>query len=460
MIKVNCRKIALSKFMLMASIMTFAVASCTQIPQGSGMPDGNGTFLVDDAKTCELIEHSGPQATTLGNGGLGGIVAAVTTDASYSSSALWALDVATDRLCPVANGESGDLLLTSVGDGLALFSRRAPELNYSVFTSVGRTSQQATPHAGNGDPHALRVFRDGPFVRWLIALNTAGKLVEFDPSAPQESLAVVPAEFSRSSAGSSFRPVDLMVVKGEELLEKLVKASGGKADDDYVFALHQGLDASYRANNTQAIYGWRRIGPGQYFEIDLDGTKPGVNGLALRFTNPSGFLRNGDRVSMVGLCFSADPNCKKGIEYLDVIEFGYTTETRVASDFAAMTIFTNGATVGGRPVNRNSSANDKPVPMAFAAVQTSSGKKIASIDLASGAVQTIHTFDSEGSGFYGLGFDQASSNLLVGDSDGKQSLMAVYPIGTNGKASGQPARYTLASPGQPFPMQFVLLNKN
>lgn len=458
MIKIKTTKFSMPK--IMASIMTFAAASCTQIPQGGAAPEGNGTFLVDDAKSCDVVEHSGALAATLGNGGLKGIVAAVTTDASYSSSALWALDAATDRLCPVSSGEAGDLFMTSAGDGLALFSRHAPELNYSVFTSVGRTTQQATPFAGNGDPHALRVFRDGSFVRWLIALNTAGKLVEFDPSAPREGVAVVPADFRQTSVGSSFRPVDLIVVKGEELLEVLVKASGGKAEDDYVFALHQGLDAYYRGNNTQAIYGWRRIGPGQYVEIDLNGSKPGVNGLPLRFTNPSGFLRNGNRVSMVSLCFSADPNCKKGIEYLDVIEFGYTAETRVATDFAATTIFTNGATVGGRPEKANSSSNDKPVSMAFSSVQTSSGKKIASIDLASGVVQTIHTFDAASSGFYGLAFDQASSNLLVGDSDGKNSLMWVYPIGTNGKASGNPARYILASPGQTYPMQFVLLNKN
>ena len=448
-----------------AMVAAGLLISCAQVPAGGGgSPDSNGTFLVDDARACDQVIHSGPMAATLGNGGLGGVVATVTTDEAYSSSTVWALDVATNRLCPVASGESGDVILAPGGDGLALFSRRAPQLNFSVFTSFGRTTQQATPLAGNGDPHALRVFRDDGSLRWLVAYNTAGKLVEFDPSQPRGAVALVPAEFARDVAdsGKQFRPVDLMVVKGGELLPDLVKASGGKATDDYVFALHQGLDAYYRANGTQAIFGWRRAGAGQYVEVDLDGTRAGVNGLPLKFSNPAGFIRNGDRLSMLSLCFSPDPQCKKGIEYLDVIEFGYRSETHDASDLAITQVFSNGHVTGGTPVKNDGATT--AASFAFASVQGSGGRKqIVSFDLMSGAMQVIHTFAGSGSGFYGMAFDEKSSNLLIGDREGRSPLIWVYPVTGEGKSKGNPARYQLETPGrsgQVNPMQFILLNKN
>jgi hypothetical protein len=445
----------------MAFLTILLLVSCTVVPSGP-MTSGDGTFLVDDARPCERVDHSGTIPAMLGNGGLAGVVAVVTTDEAYSSSSVWALDVATSRYCPLATGESGDLFLAPGGDGLALFSRRAPQLNFSVFTSFGRTTQQATPQAGNGDPHALRIFREENLVRWLVAYNTAGKLVEFDPSSPRDSVALVPAEFSgNAQTGRQFRPVDVLVVKGEELLSRVLKSTGGKATDDYVFALHQGLDAYYRANGTQAIFGWRRVGPGQYVEVDLDEARPGINGLPLRFTNPSGFIRAGDRLSMVSLCFSADPNCKKGIEYLDVIELGSINETHDASDLAVAPVFSNGFTTGGVPAGEDSSA--RAPGFAFASVQTSTGKKIVSFNLDSGAMQTIHSFRGEGSGFYGLAFDAKSSNLLIGDRDGARPLMWVYPVSAGGQAKGDPARFEFSPStraGQANPMQFVLLNKN
>ncbi len=447
------------KFKRIASFLTvfiiaFAGASCTQNQSGGAVPDGHGTFLVGPEKPCDAADHSGD----LSNGGPSGVVGAVTTDANYSSSALWALDVASDRFCPVANGEAGDLFLTAAGDGLALFSRNSPQLNYTVFTAVGRTAQQATPFAENGDPHALRVFRDNGFVRWLIALNTAGKLVEFDPVVPRDGAVVVPEDFSRASPGRVFRPVDVIVVKGEEIDSNLLKASNGKADSDYIFALHQGLDPYYRSNYSQAIYAWRRVGPGQYAEVDLDKSKGGINGFPLRFSNPSGFIQKSGRLSFLSLCFSTDANCLKGLEYIDLKEIGNIQQTHLVTDFSGNAIFSNGLTATGAPVKLNS--NDKPVMLAFSSVQMSSGKKIVSIDIASGALQTIHTFDAAGSAYYGLVYDQVSSNLLVGDTDGTRALMWAYPIGPNGKASGKAARYVLASPGQPYPMQLVLLNKN
>lgn len=456
------RSIRSSAILLNLFIGIFVATSCGQVPAGGPYQDSDGTFLVDDAKACDTVSHSGPVAASLGNGGLSGVVATVTTDDAYSSSGLWALDVATDRLCPVATGESGDLFLVPGGDGLAMFSRRAPQLNYTVFTSFGRTTQQATPQAGSGDPHALRVFRDGDLVRWLVAYNTAGKLVEFDPAQPRNSVAVVPAEFSRAATnGNQFRPVDLLVVKGEELFPKFLKATGGNATDDFVFALHQGLDTYYRANGTQAIFGWRRVGPGQYIEVDLDETRAGVNGLPLKFSNPAGFIRSGDRISMLSLCFSTDPNCKKGIEYLDVIEFGYRSETHYASDLAVTTVFSNGLSTGGTPVKPDGAS--RAASFAFASVQTPTGKKIVSFDLMSGSMQTIHSFADDGSGYYGLLFDGKSSNLIIGDTKGGRPLMWVYPVNGDGAAGKKPARYELETPGrggQSNPMQFVLLNKN
>ncbi len=453
-----------SEFRFFGFALPLMALACAQIPAGGGgSPDSNGTFLVDDAKACERVTHSGTVASLLGNGGFGGVVATVTTDDAYSSSTVWALDVATDRLCPVASGESGDVILAPGGDGLALFSRRAPQLNFSVFTSFGRTTQQATPMAGNGDPHALRVFRDADGIRWLLAFNTAGKLVEFDPAQPRGAVALIPAEFARDVADSArqFRPVDLLVVKGGELFSDFVKDSGGKSTDDYVFALHQGLDPYYRANGTQAIFGWRRVGPGQYVEVDLDETRAGVNGLPLKFSNPAGFIRNGDRISMLSLCFSADPQCKKGIEYFDVIELGYRSETHYASDLAITQVFSNGHVTGGTPVKKDGATT--AASFAFAAVQTSGKKKIVSFDLMSGAMQAIHTFEGSGSGFYGLAFDEKSSNLVIGDRDGRNPLMWVYPVNGEGKSKGNPARYQLETPGragQVNPMQFVLLNRN
>lgn len=453
--------------------IALAMLSCTQIPVAGPGQGSDGTFLVDDARACDRVSHSGPVAASLGVGGFGGVVASVTTDDAYSSSAAWALDVATDRLCPVASGESGDVALFPGGDGLALFSRRAPQLNFSVFTSFGRTTQQATPQAGNGDPHALRVLRDSDAIRWLVAYNTAGKVVEFDPAQPRGAVSLVPAEFTGglTDTGKQFRPVDLMVVKGEELFSDFLKATGGKATDDYAFALHQGLDAYYRANGTQAIFGWRRVGPGQYVEVDLDETRAGVNGLPLKFTNPAGFIRAGDRVSMLSLCFSADPNCKKGIEYFDVIELGYRSETHYASDLATTNVFSNGLTTGGTASaaaaakSGDASGSSRGVAFAFAAVRTSTGKKIASFDLMSGAMQVIHSFDDAASvsGFYGLAFDEKSSNLIVGDRDGRNPVMWVYPVSVDGKSKGKRARFELETPGrggQANPMQFVLLNKN
>lgn len=436
-------------------IMAFTVVSCTQNPVGGMGGDPSQSFLVDEGKDCPTAKHSGTLAASLD---LAGVVATVTTDSAYSSSSLWALDFPTDRFCPVSTGEAGDLLLTSSGDDLALFSRRVPQLNYNAFTALGRTAQQATPLAENGDPHTLRVFNDDGILRWLIAANTSGKLVEFDPAQPRNAVAIVPADLKRSASGAKFRPVDLMVVKGEDLYPDLLKATAGKSDDDYIFALHQGLDANYRVNNSQAIYAWRRIGPGQYSEVDLDETKSGINGMPLRYSNPAGFIRSGDRLAMLSLCFSADPNCKKGVEYIDLIEFGDIHETHNATDLAATMIFTNGMTVGGSSPKPKS--NGKSLLLAFASVQMSSGKKIVSIDLMSGVVETIHAFNASGSGFYGLVYDQKSFNLIVGDSNGSQSLMWAYPIGSNGKVAEKPAHYMLPSPGQAFPMQFVLLNNN
>lgn len=461
-------------------IMALPLINCTQIPGTGEQPVPGGTFLSDDSKNCLVLKNSGVSLDELGNGALsevGGTLGLVTTDDTYSSSSIWALSLKSQKLCLVSQGESGDVWIGQSGSDVAVFSRRSPQLNFSVFTPYGRTVQQATPFAGNGDPQVLRSIasevsvedRDGPTGRWLLALNTAGKIVEMDPVSPGRAVELAPEVFqsSRSNERNVFRPADLMIVKGWELDGQLLASSGGTESDDYLLALHQGLDSFYQANGSQAIYAWRRVKAGTYQEVDLNPYEPGINPLPLKTSNPSGFIRSGDHLAMVGLCFSVDGLCRAGVESIHISELGRVQQTSLRADFSMQAIFSNGYLVGGIPTGTTVMSDGGSGPdvdaiadsagFAFASVRMASGKKIVSIDLENGNLTTIHSFSAEGSGFYGLQFDQRSSTLLVGDTDGKSPVLKIYGIDEQGRANGRPAVFDLGSFDQAVPLQLVVL---
>ena len=434
-------------------IMTFSLASCIRKAGGAG-GGTDGTFLVDDPGKCDdLRQSSGKVPEELESK----VIAAVLSDSSYSSSSLVGVDLGAKKVCKVASGESGDTLLVAGTQGLVAFSRRAPQLNYSVFTPMGRTTQQATPLAGNGDPHGLLEFSsEGLSARWLMALNTAGKLVDFDPARPSDRTAVVPEELSSGLAATpEFRPVDMMLVRGDEIAPEALASTGGALTDEFILVLHQGLDQFYRGNGSQAIYAWQRTRSGQYIEADLNPSKAGINGWPLRLSNPSGFFRSGAKVSLLSLCFSADSACVKGVEQFELADVGSTKTPTVLTDFSGNAIFSNGGSVAG-----SIKSKDETRDFVFAATQQSSGKKISAIDLASGKVQGLHSFTGSSNGFFGLAFDRDSSSLIIGDSDGRQALLWVYTLDSEGRVKGSPSRHVLATAGQPFPMQFVILDKN
>jgi hypothetical protein len=324
-----------------------------------------------------------------------------------------------------------------------------------VFTPVGRTTQQATPLAGNGDPHGLiEFFRDGVSSRWLMALNTAGKLVDFDPARPSDKSVLVPSELGQESS-RTFRPVDMILVRGDEIAPEALASTGAALTDEFVLVLHQGLDEYYRANGSQAIYAWHRTRSGQYIEADLNPVKAGVNGWPLRFSNPSGFMRSGTKVSFLSLCFSADAGCVKGIERFDLFDVGSAKASTLVTDFQSQAIFSNGGAVAG-----SFSVKSESRDFVFAATQQSSGKKVSAIDLTTGKIQTIHSFVGSSSGYFGLAFDPDSLTLIVGDSDGRQALVWLYTFDGEGRVTGAPSRHALDTKGQPFPMQFLILDKN
>jgi streptogramin lyase len=433
--------------------MAAGLVSCTKNPAGGAGGGTDGTFLVDDATSCEPVQLSGGN---IPKGLEKKVLAGVLTDSSYSSSAFLAVDLGAGKVCPVARGESGDAWLVDGPGGLVAFSRRAPELNYTVFTSYGRTSQQATPLAANGDPHDLVVFDDGSSSRWLLAMNTAGKLVDFDPSRPAERTSLVPRELERGASGVAvFRPADILVVRGDELAPEVLESSGGNPSDEFVLALHQGLDQYYRGNGSQAIYAWRRTGAGTYVEADLNPARSGINGWPLRLSNPSGFFRSGDSVALAGLCFSVDTACNRGVERFKLSDVGSSKETTLVTDFGGQAIYSNGSVVHGVIDN----GKDAVKEFAFAATQQAAGKKITAIDLENGKIHTVHSFTGSSTGYYGLWFDQQSGTLVVGDSDGSRGMVWLYPLGDGGKPTTSPARMVIGSKGQAFPMQFLLLNR-
>lgn len=442
-------------------IMALLLIDCTQIPGADSLPSPAGTFLFDDNASCLETSNQGGQLANLGNGALaqgnGTIIGLVTTDATYSSSSVWGLNPKTEQLCLVVQGESGDTLISQAGKDVAMFSRRSPQLNFSVFTGYGRTVQRATPLAENGDPQVMRVLVGPGREHWLLAMNTAGKVVEVDPVDPERSTTLVPKQLNSDAAAGRqvFRPADLLVVKGWELGDQLLADSGGAANDEYILALHQGLDAFYRANGSQALYAWRRIEPGVFEEIDLNPRLPGVNGLPLRVSNPAGFIRSGDRLSMVGFCFSADGACRAGVETVQLSDLGDIHESRLIADYSAKAVFSNGYVVGGVPAVSSSEAANS-AGFAFAAVRMTSGKKIVSIDLKNGNLTPVYSFADENTGFYGLAFDQDSSTLMIGDSDGSHSIVAIYGVDGAGKIGGKPAKFSLGSFGQPVPLQLTV----
>lgn len=274
----------------------------------------------------------------------------------------------------------------------------------------------------------------------------------------------MPKDFERIAPGSAvFRPVDIMVVRGDELAPEVLKSTGGNPADEFVLALHQGLDQAYRGNGTQAIYAWQRTGAGSYVQADLNPARAGINGWPLRLSNPAGFFRDGDSVTLTSLCFSVDPSCVRGVERFNLSEVGSTKQTTLVTDFGVQALFSNGSVVHGvikgKDDNTGNGNDGTSRHFAFAATQQSSGKKITAIDLESGKFHTVHTFTESSTGFFGLWYDPQSGTLVVGDSDGSRGIAWLYPIGEDGKATAGPARLTIGSKGQAFPMQFLLLDR-
>jgi len=336
------------------------------------------------------------------------MLAMALVDRGYTISKMHAVDPRSGSSRCIAGSESGDPRLVPLGSGaLALFNRKATQLNmrFGARTADGGVefgSQLATPQAAGGDPHdALSVDQD----RVLLAMNTSGKLIV----ASRTSGALLQDvradwDFSPAPADAPLRPISLWRT---QLPENLTSVGTGTLVDS-IIVVHQGLDANYQPNGSQRIFVLSVSADG-IAPRDLDPSAPGVQGIALNFSNP-GQLVNvwTGKPLLVSLCYG-NPECRSGVEQFDPATL--SVASRISLDSAGM--------IG------NGSLADGNEPLLFhaamaAGFEPEAAKWIVRIDASKESIAEqitkVHTFPAGSSGSWFLQFDRSSGRLWVGDA--------------------------------------------
>lgn len=321
----------------------------------------------------------------------------LTTTQNYESSRLFFFEFATGNVTQLLSGESGDPSLFLSRDQIFFFNRSATNSNMRRITiqegSFNIGVQTSIPGAGAGDPQAI-IHLDERHL--LMSFWASSSLGIFD--LQEGKMTTAPAiSFDTGAAinpSHIFRPSPLFTAEKNGVTE--------------FYVIHQGLASdglSLTGKQQIFIMTWNGT---QLSAIDLDESKEGVQGIAIKVTNPTDvFQLSNGQVLISGSCtIYGGANCISGFESVDL----NTRTTSLVWDMSSMKEKHNGALIKGddQTFFAQMITPDLTDPL--------KGEKIiARLELTNKTVQTLYTYPENSIGCCSLFIDNTRPKLIAPD---------------------------------------------
>lgn len=340
------------------------------------------------------------------------------SDPTYfpSPSSILSLDLTSLNSHPekLLTGESSDPMMFAGGGEVLLFNRYFDNQNYRRLSAnagyVEFSQQQRFAGGDVGDPHdVLYLGAD----RLLLAHYIEGQLVLMQQTTGRE-LGRVRVDWDLP-ANVSLKPESLWMTTVN--------------DQRYIYIIHQGItfgEGAVAANGSQQIFVLRYD---DLQPIDLDASKPKIQGIRLRGSFPSMVrFAQRDKLLLVSLCSqmisSKDSKCVAAIEELDprantIQELWNLDEANLFMNSAVTAI------PGPNPETVFANVIRKTDDVGFI-------KQVVRLNIEQKQISVVYNFKSESAGYWSSFFDESRATLYVGElGDTTPGKFIVFPEGEN-----------------------------